>query len=140
MKGKRLESEDMVSNGQYTISPGGADGVQPFKVICRFPKTEIPITPGDNYNGTQPDGEGPITKCYDITYGNGLSNAQVQSLIDNSRSCTQELKFHCKNAPLIDMVHFKTCDGEIQPGWAGSNGEPRCSCGVTGSCDQIDGE
>lgn len=46
MRGKRVESEDMVSNGQYTISPGGADGVKPFKVTCKFPKTEIPITPG----------------------------------------------------------------------------------------------
>ncbi|XP_052093084.1 uncharacterized protein LOC127729350 isoform X2 [Mytilus californianus] len=137
----RFESEDMVRNGEYTINPDGAGGVESFKVTCQFPKTEIPILPGNNNNGTEaPDGTDPVTKCFDINYGNGITKEQVQALIDNSKTCAQELVYNCVNAPVIDHVHYDTCDGKHQPGFAGSNGEDMCACGVTGTCASLNGE
>ena len=136
MRGHRLPSENMMKDDVYTINPDGPGGVESFKVICKFPQTEIPLIPGGRTNHTDktPD-EGNLTKCFDITYNYGISSEQVQALVDRSTTCTQELLYHCNNAPLIDHIHYKTCDGKQQPGWAGSNGIDQCACGVTGVCD-----
>ncbi|XP_033732371.1 uncharacterized protein LOC117321874 [Pecten maximus] len=117
----------------YTVDPDGADGEEPFVVFCKFPQTIISISPdGSNSTGTS-GGEG-VDKCFPITYNNGVTPEQIQALIDSSAYCTQHLSYNCRNAPKTDRVHYKTCDGEIQPGWGGSNGDEKCACGVTGVC------
>ena len=46
MRGYRLPSENMMKDDVYTINPDGPGGVESFKVICKFPQTEIPLIPG----------------------------------------------------------------------------------------------
>lgn len=118
----------------YTIDPDGAGGNDPFVVFCKFPQTIISVSP-DNTNTTGTSGGEGVDKCFQITYNNGVTPDQIQALIDRSAYCTQHISYSCRNAPKTDRVHYKTCDGNIQPGWGGSNGEDSCECGVTGVCN-----
>ena len=40
----------------------------------------------------------------------------------------------CRNAAASGMVSFSTSNSTRQAGWAGSNGEDKCACGVNGNC------
>ncbi|OWF37427.1 uncharacterized protein LOC110467400 [Mizuhopecten yessoensis] len=135
-RNNRLSSEVFIpTNTPYTIDPDGADGEGPFVVFCKFPQTIISISPdGTNSTGNSP-GEG-VNKCFTITYNNGVSPAQIEALIERSNYCTQHLSYDCRNAPKTDHVFYKSCSGETQPGWGGSNGQPKCACGVTGTCSE----
>ncbi|XP_060071909.1 uncharacterized protein LOC132551782 [Ylistrum balloti] len=131
---QKMESEVPIpTNTQYTVDPDGAGGVKPFVVFCKFPQTIVSISP-DAENSTGTSGGDGVNKCFNITYNNGISPEQIQALIDRSEHCTQHLSYECRNAPRTDNVFYRTCSGDKQPGWGGSNGDDSCACGVTGTC------
>ncbi|KAK3105571.1 hypothetical protein FSP39_000840 [Pinctada imbricata] len=135
---KRFPNEQMIpmANRPTTIDPDLGGPLEPFVVTCSYSVSTVPIVPDDVTKvDNNPDQDGPMTKCFNVTYANGVTPEQLQALKDQSKFCTQELKYKCNNAPRTDKVWYQTCDGRNQTGWSGTRGKGEmCACGITGQC------
>ncbi|XP_053408175.1 uncharacterized protein LOC123560993 [Mercenaria mercenaria] len=133
----RLEYEYYVPNLDAVVDPDGLGPLQPFTVTCEGTRTIVPVDIDTTPISGKP-GEG-VTQCYTVEYSSKdgvgvVTSEQIQALVAKSKHCAQNLKKECRNAPVTGMSMFSTCAGIEQIGWAGSNGEDKCACGVTDSC------
>ncbi|XP_064610480.1 uncharacterized protein LOC135474810 [Liolophura sinensis] len=124
----------LLEDGEFYVDPDGIDPLEPFLVQCAFPvRTILPTTDGTDNGPPFPFG---FPQCFDIEYAGNPSPEQIQALVNSSAFCEQKVAYYCRNSPFTNKVTYKTCDGREQRGWGGSQGQPGCGCGVTGTCDK----
>ena len=89
--------------GKIDIDPDGAQsGEPPISVVCNSDgSTEVGQETKESIGNC--DGPG----CHEVIVDYGVSNQQIQNLIQLSESCSQQISFRCYNAPLkLNSVHL----------------------------------
>ena len=106
-------------SGQYLIDPDGQNiGQKPILVFCEFTSDRRAITKLLHDFGTPiPVGQCNSLHCWNhpIEY-NRYPDSQIESLVELSKHCEQDITFGCMSTPLAD-------DGVILGGWKGRHGK-----------------
>ncbi|XP_064643492.1 uncharacterized protein LOC135497618 [Lineus longissimus] len=130
-----------IRDGYYVIDADGPDPVEPFRVYCDFPLTQVKPDPKNaekvNSKDDEAEAVGDKTKCFDVKYKDATYE-QLKALTKVSGFCKQFAVYWGWNAPFTGHMYWEnTADGVTwakQPGWAGSLGAPKCACGPIKSC------
>ena len=84
-------------SGRFLLDPDGHHlNHPPMEVECKFPSNFTLI-------GEKTEKEFQrcnFAKCSEVPLGHNAHIDQILTLIEDSSSCSQELQFHCNNAPL----------------------------------------
>ena len=105
------------TSNYYFIDPDGPlVGKEPIQVYCEFSNDNVATKISHNSEDNIKVGHCEDPGCYsrEITYDAPME--QIQSLIELSKSCSQEIRYDCFLAPLLDGgVNFAS--------WIDRNGE-----------------
>ncbi|CAD5119519.1 DgyrCDS8121 [Dimorphilus gyrociliatus] len=135
---KRPLGEHKLPHGRYVIDPDEYKILEPFEVICEFPRTKVLVV--SNSEGTtdsEKEGEDnnkPFASCTKPQYMKA-SKEQLRALTEESVFCSQNALYRGQNAPLSTHFYWKSREGDKIPGWAGNAGGNECACGETDRCD-----
>ena len=104
---KEIAQAGFTESKRYFIDPDGKNfGQNPFEVFCELPEGIAKIGGKSDIEVEHCDTPGCFEK--DINYG--ISNQQIQALIDGSKSCSQKIDFDCFSASLkVRLIFFVVC-------------------------------
>ena len=84
-------------SGRFLLDPDGHHlNHPPMKVECKFP-SNLTLIGEETEKGFE---RCDSAKCSEVPVGYNAHMDQILKLIEDSGSCSQELQFHCNNAPL----------------------------------------
>ena len=127
---------------KYTIDPDGIGGVAAFYAFCDMTDkggVGVTIISHDSETRTLVNGfNAPGSYSRDVKY-NGVSKAQLVSLIGASLKCEQFIKYECYDSVLLyhgnNYGWWVSRDGQKMMYWGGATpGSGKCACGMTNSC------
>ena len=118
----------------YLVDPDGPlMGNEPIRVYCEFSEGSVSTIISHDSEETIEVGHCTDPGCYSrqITYDAPIE--QIQSLIELSNTCNQQIKYDCFLSPLqiegIDFGFWRDKNGDDQIYWTDSHfGEHVCSC------------
>ena len=106
-------------SGQYLIDPDGQNiGQKPILVFCEFTSDFRAITKLlHEFDTPIPVGKCNSLHCWNhqIEY-NRYPQSQIESLVELSKHCEQDITFGCMSAPIAE-------DGVILGGWKDRHGK-----------------
>ena len=118
----------------YLVDPDGLGGEEPIRVYCQFGQSGVAST----LISHKSEGETQVINCEDpgcyarkIEYNAPMK--QIESLIELSESCQQDIVYKCFMSALqkqgIDYGFWLDRNGDSQVYWTGSHhGQHVCSC------------
>ena len=139
-----LRRAGFTKSKNYTIDPDGTRGVSSFSVICDMTDkggVGVTVISHDSEARTLVNGyESPGSYSRDVKY-NGVSKAQLVSLIGASLKCEQFIKYECHDSALLYHGNpdgwWVSRDGQKMTYWGGATpGSGKCACGVSNSCNR----
>ena len=132
------QQRGVTKSGIYYIDPDGLKvGDDPFLVRCDFGSKTTEVS--HNRREKRVISHCSADRCYQLRLVYPTSIQQIRSLIELSKTCTQEISFECKLTTLSSNKNpngvWLNRNGKEEVYFSGSNhGKHVCSCGTNQSC------
>ena len=98
--------QGITRSGRYNVDPDGLyANEKPFFVNCSFPENMTII--GESVEITIDHCD--TDQCHQATVNYDMPLHQMKKLFEVSGSCSQEVQFHCKSAPLQVSTRKSRC-------------------------------
>ncbi|KAJ9588639.1 hypothetical protein L9F63_018073, partial [Diploptera punctata] len=125
---------------ELKIDVDGSGPLRPFPVTCEFyaDGRVLTVVSHSNEETTPVDGfQEPGSFTQDIMYEADMD--QIEALINRSASCSQRLRYECKQSPtegnFRPMSWWVSRYNQRMDYWGGSlPGSRKCECGIMGTC------
>ena len=124
-------------SGMYQIDPDGEHGHPPIDVFCDFDAGSTTIFHDHMFVVEIDHCPGPM--CYQLDLDYHVPQGQIEALIQNSESCSQEISFSCVDAALSangeSIGAWLNRNGMEETYFVGANHEDHiCTCGLNETC------